>query len=215
MSTWTELRATLLRVVDEHPDALHVYPGPSTAARHDEPWEIHLAAWALDVAADLHERFGDAVELKVGAMHYPQQRLRRPPPSLKELVPAESCGIRTRLPRPLAIASGHGVRCEVVIGNGTSDRVVLSATGGLLGSVVTDDEGEVSAEDTGPTQSSLVTFGVEPHTELAVPTWVGTESLRPELGYALPAGRWWLVACLDVGETATLRSSAMPFTITP
>jgi hypothetical protein len=67
---WDALKAAIIRLRDEQPGALTGHPG----LRDDDqrpPFAIMLAAWATDLAAELHRQFGDDVELTVGGMAYP------------------------------------------------------------------------------------------------------------------------------------------------
>ncbi len=54
MAVWDELRVALTELLDSG--------------------ALKLAPWAVDIAADFYRRFGDDVDLRVGALGYPDRR---------------------------------------------------------------------------------------------------------------------------------------------
>jgi len=60
----------------------------------------------------------------------------------------------------------------------------------------------------------VVGFAIEPHQSRPVPVLVGTASVVPDLGYAVPAGQWWLVIALQTDNGNTL-TEPLEITITP
>jgi hypothetical protein len=59
-----------------------------------------------------------------------------------------------------------------------------------------------------------VGFAIEPHQSRPVPVLIGTASVVPDLGYAVPPGQWWLVIALATDTGVTLRAQ-LEITITP
>jgi hypothetical protein len=78
MAAWDELKAVLLRLRDEQPDVLMQYPMPEVDEGGVPPFAITLAPWAAAIAEELHQQFGDDVELTVGALPY-RPAVSRPP----------------------------------------------------------------------------------------------------------------------------------------
>ena len=74
MTVWDELRPTLVRLLEERPGALTGYPDPNRSEGGQPPYAIRLAPWAEAVAAELSRRFGDDVDLIVGALPFPPGR---------------------------------------------------------------------------------------------------------------------------------------------
>ena len=74
MAVWDELRITLVWLREERPGALAGYPDPSRDDGGPRRTEIRLAPWAEAEAGELSKRFGDAVNLTVGALPYPPGR---------------------------------------------------------------------------------------------------------------------------------------------
>ena len=71
MATWDDLKVVLLQIREQNAEALAGYPDPCVDRDRKPPFGIGLAPWATDVAAGLHNRFGNDVELTVGALTYP------------------------------------------------------------------------------------------------------------------------------------------------
>ena len=126
--------------------------------------------------------------LRVGAMTFPSGQLR-----VNEYVrqlrgaPAELAGLDVEPLSPLSVRTGRSARRDVLVTNRATHRQVLS-TDGDLRSAVTDNSGNVVGLDVGPTPLPLVGFSIEPHQARPVPVWIGTASLVPDLGYAVPPG---------------------------
>src|ERR1700691_2042920 len=81
MTVWDELKVVLARLRDEQLAALMLYPMPEVNEGGRPPFEIRLAPGAAATAAELHQRFGDDVELTVGALPYPPGRQPPRPPA--------------------------------------------------------------------------------------------------------------------------------------
>jgi hypothetical protein len=60
-----------------------------------------------------------------------------------------------------------------------------------------------------------VPFSVRPHFSTVVPLVVGTASVVPQLGYAVPVGEWALDAVLDVHGLGRYRTPRLPVAIVP
>lgn len=56
-------------------------------------------------------------------------------------------------------------------------------------------------------------FEVESHQSRPVPVWIGTAAVVPDLGYAVPPGKWGLVIGLGT-EDGSLWSAPLELTIT-
>ena len=75
------------------------------------PFGIDLAPWATDIAKELHHRFGDDVELVVGAFSYPDRKPQREHAGAPEDIPDMDLTLMTvELDAPIVVASGHTVR---------------------------------------------------------------------------------------------------------
>lgn len=105
---------------------------------------------------------------------------------------AEDAGIDVEPLAPLTVRTGRHARLEVLITNRTGRTEVLFSNG-ALSSVVTDGSGSVVGRFVGPQYARRVGFEIAPHQTRPVPVLIGTASVVPELGYAVPPGQWTLV----------------------
>jgi hypothetical protein len=87
MAAWDDLKVTLARLRDQQPGTLMRYPMSEVDEGRQPPFRITLAPWATAAAEDLHRRFGDNVDLTVGALPYPPGRRRERLPAADQ--PAE------------------------------------------------------------------------------------------------------------------------------
>ena len=85
MDAWAELKTVLARLRAEQPGAVLSYPDPSAEVGPPPPVTITLAPWAAATARDLHEWFGDLVDLTVGALPYPPGRTPTQPRAVHRL----------------------------------------------------------------------------------------------------------------------------------
>ncbi|MEV0794405.1 hypothetical protein [Kribbella sp. NPDC050459] len=112
------LRADLCRLREESPDAFMVLQDPDSEQR-GRPIHIELAAWATDIAATLHAKYGSLVDLRVGAMTFPARQLwimERRYQHWYELrgAAAESAGFEVEPQSPLTIRTGRFASQDVL-----------------------------------------------------------------------------------------------------
>lgn len=214
MTGWESLRVDLRRLQDEAPRALVMWPSPEPERRPEKRFRIDLAAWATDIAGRLHATYGGLVELRVGAMSFPDRQLAVSEYALElHGEPAEAAGLVVEVLSPLTIRTGHYAKQDVLVTNRAPHRQVL-LTGGDLYSAVTDSSGKVVGRYVGAHNAPRIEFPIEPHQSRAVPALIGTASLVPDLGYALPPGQWSLVVSLTIAAGHHL-SDPLELTITP
>jgi hypothetical protein len=203
----------LRRLLEESPDAFMFLPDPDSE-RSEKRIRIGLAAWATDIAADFHARYGDLVDLHVGMMRFPGRELLGNAHLLQlRGEPAEGAGFGVESLVPLTVRTGRDARRDVLITNRTARTEVL-ITNGELASVVTDSSGAVVGRSAGPHPLPRIGFEIPPHQTRPVPVWIGTASMVPDLGYAVPPGQWVLVVVLQT-ETGTMLLAPLDITITP
>src|SRR6266498_3446575 len=101
----------------------------------------------------------------------------------------------------------------LLVTNRAAHRRVL-ATAGDLQSAVTDTSGSVVGRYVGPHTAARVEFWIEPHQSRPVPVLVGTASVVPDLGYAVPPGQWRLVIALQT-DNGDMVTASLEITITP
>lgn len=224
MTAWAELKLTLARLLEDRPGAVTSYPD----LRSDggtPPYPIRLAPWAEAVAADLHGRLGDQVDLTVGALPYPPGRPpRRPRPAgepaderVALLDPAEA---GAELDGPAVVRSGHTLRHGLLVRNRAGTELVIATNGQVTAVVVDPATDEVVGGYAGFQTLPLIMFRVPPGGTERIPLLIGTASFTGRLGYAVPPGSWGIQATLqltqdpDVRNRVPRRTPVLPLTVT-
>jgi hypothetical protein len=214
MTTWDDLKLVLARLSSADPLPLTSWPDPDRDDGLQPPFAIELEPWAIDIAHDLHARFGDDVQLRVGALCYPDRTLPVTPaqgPEAPELDPEE---LAVALDGPLSVRSGEMAHHGLMVRNLGHRDVVIGTTGELIADVVDPETGKVVGGYPGAVRLMLQTFTVPPATVRRIPLLVATASLVPDLGYAVPPGEWSVQATLDPAAGRAVRTPKLPMTVT-
>jgi hypothetical protein len=212
---WESLRVDLRRLREESPGALVVFPSPESE-RRKPPFHIELAAWATDIATTLNAKYESLVDLHVGAMTFPARQLWVSEYSRQVYeapTDAGSAGLELESLSPLTVRTGWHKHQDVLVTNRTAHEQVLF-TGGALTSAVTDRSGSVVGLYVGPRNAVRIGFAIGPHESRPVPVLIGTASLVPDLGYAVPPGQWRLVIVLQT-DKGHMVAAPLGITITP
>ena len=224
MALWDELKVVLLDLEDS--GALAPYPDPRMDERQEPPFEIRLQWWASEIAEDLHRRFGDDVKLVVGMGPYPEPQVRRQVNAPDDIPDMDPTLMSVDLVSPITVASGSTVRGELRVENMSAESIVISTNGGVTAQVVDPRTGVVVGGFVGWQTLPSVYFRAAPGDTVVVPVLVGTASLLPELGYAIPAGEWAIQIVLELEEgdgegrhsslteRRRLRTPPLPITVT-
>jgi hypothetical protein len=203
MGVWNELRVVLARLNDEQPDALLWHPNPAIDRELAPPFPIQLAPWAVDLAEELHRRFGNDVKLTVGALPYPRERqpehaipyATRFPEDL--LNPHE---IKVELDGPAIVRSGDTIEHGLLVTNLTGQEIQLAATNGhLTATVVNPSTGEVVGGFSGAQAALLTVYRIAAGTMKRIPVLIGTASAMPDIGHTVPPGTWGIQSVLILG----------------
>jgi hypothetical protein len=219
MAVWDELKVVLGRLRDEQPDALMQYPTPETDEGRQPPFTIRLAPWAAATAEELHQQFGDDIELTVGALPYPPGR-QPPRPSASGPLPdlLDPHEIAAELDGPAVVGSGHTLRHGLLLRNLTGRELQIATNGQVTATVVDPLTGEMVGGFAGFQHLPLVIFRVAPGQTGRVPLLIGTASFTPRLGYVIPPGDWGIQATLTLGphprDSPRRRTPVLPLTIT-
>ena len=221
MAAWEELRLTLARLLEDRPGAVTLSPDLGGSDSGPPPYPIRLAPWAEAVAAELHGRFGDQVDLTVGALPYPPGGAPRRPRTSGEptalLDPAEA---GAELDGPAVVRSGHTLRHGLLISNRTGAELAIATNGQVAALVVDPGTGEVVGGYSGFQTLPLVMFRVAPDGTERIPLLIGTASFTDRLGYAVPPGSWGIQVTLqltpdpDVRDRGPRRTPVLPLTVT-
>ena len=182
---------------------------------------VRLSLWASqeDLAARLHERYDDGVDLTVGYLHYPDRALlnfdgspvelsfpERPP-----LLPSDMGDVA--VPENLRVTSGHRLRSELSIRNRGSEDIVIETNGSVTATVVDRETNERVGSFEGAQTMPLVRYSAAPGTTVKVPLLVGTACLLPRLGYAVPPGEWAMEVVLGVANRGRFITPHLPLTV--
>jgi len=225
MAAWEELRLTLARLLEDRPGAVTSTPNLDESDGGPPPYPIRLAPWAEAVAGDLHGRFGDQVDLTVGALPYPPAyppgRAPRGPRASAEpaalLDPAEA---GAELDGPAVVRSGHTLRHGLLISNRTGAELAIATNGQVTAVVVDPGTGEVVGGYSGFQTLPLVMFRVPPGGTERIPLLIGTASFTGRLGYAVPPGSWGIEVTLQltpdpgVRDRVPRQTPVLPLTVT-
>jgi hypothetical protein len=223
MAAWEELRLTLARLLEDRPGAVTSYPGLDRDDGGAPPYPIGLAPWAEAVARELHGRFGDQVDLTVGALPYPPGRApRRPRPSGEPAAPLDPpldpAEAEAELDGPAVVRSGHTLRHRLLLRNRAGTELTIATNGQVTAVVVDPATGEVVGGYSGFQTLPLVMFRVPPGGTERIPLLIGTASFTGRLGYAVPPGSWGLQVTLafavTLKERIRRRTPVLPLTVT-
>jgi hypothetical protein len=219
MAVWDELKVVLARLRDQQPGALMQYPMPEVDEGRQPPFMIGLVPWAAATAEELHQQFGDDIELTVGALPYPPGRQpSRPPaadPPADLLDPHE---IVAELAGPAVVSSGHTLQHGLLLRNLTGRDLQIATNGQVTAVVVDPGTGEVVGGFAGFQILPLIIFRVAPGQTGRVPLLIGTASCTPRLGYTIPPGDWGIQVTLTLGphprDSPRRRTPVLPLTVT-
>ncbi len=218
------MRLALIELHDHHPGVLQSYPGTQGTEEREPPFFITVAAWALDDAADLHRRFGDAVQLTVGALGYPdptQPGRHRPPGPRSSGCPAYRPSWLPRLPPelvatlagPLEVASGHHGSGPLLLENRGAEDVVVNTHGGVTGLVVDPGNDRVLGGLAGAQFTPLLRVAAPAGGSVALRLLTGAVSTVADLGWSIPPGRYGVEGLMDLEVGGRRRTSVLPLTV--
>lgn len=176
---------------------------------------VDLRAYAEDDARQLVERYGDAVEVRVGSLRYPPDPGEGRPAPVTSREPLLDEDVEVRLARPLVVRSGYDLHSELFVINRSTAPLVIENNGTQFGRVLDPATGEVVGGFSGARILPLVRFTASPGESVTVPLVVGTASFKRSLGYAVPPGDWAVEVTLDLGTNRRRRAPLLPLRITP
>ena len=230
-----------LRQLVEHPDQLELrsspYPLAHLEAIRDE---IHALATSLEsgtfkmwgvgqgmvnvqlraseepLAAELHDRYGGAVDLTVGSFRYPAMTPLYPRvETWGKQAPLLSADVAdVSVPKGLTIGSGEDLMSVLLTHNNTDQELVIKTNGQVTARVVDPQTGDYVGGFTGAQHMPLIPFRIPPGESVDIPLLIGTASSVPELGYAIPPGQWSIEVTLGISDQGAFRTPLLPITVT-
>jgi hypothetical protein len=198
MATWDDLREALSRLLTDQPGALMGHPGLDRDEA-EPPYLIQLQPWASGAAAELRRRFGDQVELTVGALPYPPGRESWPPGPRAEPAPLlDPDEAEIELDGPAVVRSGHTLDHGLLVRDRSGAGLAIATNGRLTAVVVDPATGDMVGGFAGFQAMPLVVFRVPPGGTERIPLLVGSASVTERLGYVVPPGHWGIEATLSL-----------------
>ena len=182
---------------------------------------VRLRADQGALASLLLDRYGEAIELTVGLLRFPDEvqpdnvkGSRRPsdidqPPLLPE------GELSVELVGTLEVQSGHNFQGQLTVHNEGTDDVVIRTNGQITGRVVDPGTEEAVGLFSGAQHMPLVRFVAAAGASVEIPLLGGTASPSRSLGYATPPGLWALEVVLIVENRGAFRAPLMPISIAP
>ena len=183
---------------------------------------LRVQLWAdqADRAEEICRRFGEAVIVTIGMFPYPDRfaRTDQPPnPALDEPPPQRLAAlpddVRIELTQDLVIRSGAHLRTVIRVHNDSAVDLAANTNGQINGTVVHPDTGQRVGCYEGAQSMPLVRFDVPPGSTGEIPLLIGTASIKPELGWAVPPGPWAVRLVLSHDGEAAVR--LLPLEIVP
>lgn len=180
---------------------------------------IRLRADQEHVARILHERYGDAVDLFVGWLHFPDVAHATPagrpgtgktPHPTPEELPDE---LYVSVDGELVVKSGGNLRSTIRLHNHGQDEVVVMTNGQVTARVVDPETRQAIGGYSGAQTMPLVRFHAPAGDSVEIPLLVGTASRDPGLGYAVPPGRWAIEVTLGLEDRGSFRMPMLPITV--
>jgi hypothetical protein len=180
-----------------------------------QPFEVRLRVSALPVAEELHRRFGDAVQLTVGRLSFPDPFSRpfRLPPRTRVPTADEHADFRCELDGSLSVVSGQTVRHALLVAASTNRPMTVHTNGGLTADIVDPSNGRIVGGFVGSQSMPLVEFPLRYQRSVRIPLLVGTASYEPALGYTVPPGQWALTVEVRLTDRRTLVTPPLPLVV--
>ena len=204
---------------DDPAAPLRTWPNPDGTGAGGPPYSIRLAAWAVDVAAELDGQFGSDVEMLVGFLHYPLAAVESQAYRIAVTDHAEGAAcpeeIAAEPAGPVTVRSGHDVRTTLVVRNNGQATTRIRTNGAVTAAIVDPSTHRVVGGFAGAQVMPLVVFELAPGSDVHIPLVVGTASLDPHLGFAVPPGEWAYTVELDLDPGGPCRLPEAPVTIRP
>jgi len=158
------------------------------------PGRIQLRAPFAELAAELHDQYGDALEITVGKKPFPPEKIgrREPVPVPVPTVVVPGLRLTVVLDEP-TVAAGEDVHGRVVFVNEGTD-LVEGMTGVLTGGVCRHGDNFMAGAFTGAVVAIGYTVRLEPGRRKELGLIVGTSSCLPDTSYVVSPGPYEVIA---------------------
>lgn len=166
--------------------------------RQSGPGQVNLRAPFADTAADLQRRYGDALEITVGAKPYPPERITelRTVPLPVSTVDLPHLGIDLHVDTNMVVA-GEDLRGTATLTNRGHDRLQF-ITGLITGGIRHPGDAKLAGAFYGAVAAVGLNVDLRHGQTRDIPVLIGTASCLPDRSYVVPAGTYEVVSNLSV-----------------
>jgi hypothetical protein len=166
---------------------------------------VCLRADQAELARLLHDRYDGLVGLTLGRLPYPDpyaegtvSRMKRFRPTHAKPAPLPA-HIEVALVEEIEVVSGGQVQSQLRVWNRGVADVAINTPGYQLTALVVDPAtGEIVGEVENIFPAVLGVFEVPAGEVRDIPLLIGTASLKPDLGWAVPPGRWAIQVAVQI-----------------
>lgn len=164
------------------------------------PGHRTLRAPFADIAAELHRRYGDALDITVGSKAFPPERITefRTVPLPISGVDLPQLAVELHLDSA-AVAAGDDLRGTAALTNRGQDRLSF-LTGLMTGGVRHPGDDKPAGSFIGAVATVGLNVDLRHGQSRDVPVVIGTASCLPDRSYVVPAGAYEVVAALSVSH---------------
>jgi len=131
---------------------------------------------------------------------------------LKKIPALDTSNVAVGLDGPLGVVSGHTGEHRLAVTNLGVNPITIDTNGRVTAHVLRPATGRLVGVSTEAQTAPLVRFDVLPQGTTLIPLWVGTASVDPSLGFAVPPGVWHAQAELSIGGQRFL-TPPLPFEV--
>jgi hypothetical protein len=176
---------------------------------------LQLGADQEALAATLLEKFGEAVDLELGAFAFPMPTDSgvRPPILRPDVLPISLEGLGVSLSDDVTVVSGRLAHGSLEFSNYGTEEVTLDTSGAVTARILDPSTLDVVGGFVGAQAMPLVRFPIAPGETVTVRLLVGTASFKRELGYTVPPGEWMMDAIVKVRDRGDRRVPPLPVDI--
>jgi hypothetical protein len=176
---------------------------------------LQLGADQESLAATLLQRFGDAVDLKVGSFAFPMTAESDvgPPLPTPDVTLISLEGVDVSLSHRVTVTSGRVADGSLDFSNYGTEEIALETNGVVTARILDPSTFDVVGGFVGAQAMPLVRFPIAPGEIVRVPLLVGAASFKRSLGYAVPPGDWMMDAIVKVHDRGDRRVQPLPVEI--
>lgn len=164
------------------------------------PGQVTLRASFADIAADLHRRFGDALDITVGSKPFPPERITEFRTVALPVSNVDLPHLAVELHfEATTVVAGEDLRGTATLTNHGQDRLWF-ITGLATGGVRRPGDNKLAGAFRGAVAAVGLNVDLRQGQSRDIPVLIGTASCLPDRSYVVPAGAYEAVASLSVNR---------------